>query len=1064
MSIGVRTAVPIVLRVYDDWGDRLGQHLAQSLDIAPANSQTRVQDYLLGVLELASRRNQFMVLIFDQFEEFFFANTKTEQRLPFYNFLRACFDISYVKVLLSLREDYMHCLLECDRHLNLSDLDHNLLDQRHLYYLRSFSPDDTRHLIRHLSETRPHLDLEPALIDAIVEDLAQESGDVRPIELQLIGAQLQQQHITDLDQYRQLGKNPKQQLVEDFLEDVIQDCGPENEAAARHLLYCLTNKQGHRPIKAYSELAQEAGQTPQALDLILDICVKSGLVSLLPEAPELRFQLVHDYLVPFIRLSRERADVQAKVDLQETNLRLNEEKAILEQLTEAQERQRQTDARMKRIWLLGAILSLLGAGVLGVVANLAIRAQKTAAIAEIKARNAAARAYLPLTPPDSFSALLESLRAGERFKELTPPEPELLREIVPQLQQSLEVTFEQNRLDSPSKGILDLSFSPDGQFLATVGLENTLDLWASDGTQLQRIAAHDRAVTSLSIRGDGQQILTGSDDRTAKLWSRDGTLLQVMQTGDATVTRVAFAPDGETWAIADAEGQVSLWTGKDGPKQTISAHESWVLGLSFHPDGDRLATASRDGTVKLWERQTGVLLQTLPPQNSGITSLAFTPDGETLATSDADGNVWLRRGDTYQETHVLTAVSDSRILNLAFSADGQLIATTTAEGVIYLWSADGELLRELRGHRDAVWGASFSPDGIRLATASSDTTVRLWQIQREVETVLEAQQGEVWAVDISPRGDLLASAHEGGAVQLWTLEGQPHQRLLGHEDMVLNVSFSPDGRFLVSTGADDTVRLWRVGEPEAVRVWSPGQGVRTASFSPDGRRLMTAGDDGTLVLWRVADGVRQRTIQAHGEAVNSVAWHPDGNHVISASRDRTLRLWTIQGQLQATLESGSGSTGSVNWVSFSPEGDWIASASSDNRVRLWNREGELLQVLDGHTARVNWVSFSPEGRPRQLVSASDDRTVRLWQWDEDRQEFVNTEVFKGHGESVLSVLLSPEQELLASASKDGTVRLWLLPSLGNFEALFKRGCAWIDDYLNQTRSLEAGKGLLCHPD
>lgn len=263
MSIGVRTAVPIVLRVYDDWGDRLGQHLAQSLDIAPANSQTRVQDYLLGVLELASRRNQFMVLIFDQFEEFFFANTKTEQRLPFYNFLRACFDISYVKVLLSLREDYMHCLLECDRHLNLSDLDHNLLDQRHLYYLRSFSPDDTRHLIRHLSETRPHLDLEPALIDAIVEDLAQESGDVRPIELQLIGAQLQQQHITDLDQYRQLGKNPKQQLVEDFLEDVIQDCGPENEAAARHLLYCLTNKQGHRPIKAYPNWPKRLDKLPR---------------------------------------------------------------------------------------------------------------------------------------------------------------------------------------------------------------------------------------------------------------------------------------------------------------------------------------------------------------------------------------------------------------------------------------------------------------------------------------------------------------------------------------------------------------------------------------------------------------------------------------------------------------------------------------------------------------------------------------------------------------------------------------------------------------------------------
>ncbi|WP_159788513.1 AAA family ATPase [Sodalinema gerasimenkoae] len=1063
-SIGVRTALPIVLRVYDDWSDRLGQHLAQSLDIDAANPQTQSQQHLLAALERASQRNQFIVLIFDQFEEFFFANTKIEQRLPFYDFLRACFDISYVKVLLSLREDYMHCLLECDRHLNLSDVDHNLLDQHRLYYLRSFSPDDTRHLIRHLSETRPHLDLEPALIDAIVEDLAQESGDVRPIELQLIGAQLQHHHITHLDQYRQLGKNPKQQLVEDFLEDVIQDCGPENEAAARHLLYRLTNKEGHRPIKAYSELAQNSGQTPQSLDLMLDICVKSGLVSLLPEAPEPRFQLVHDYLVSFIRLSRERADVQAKVDLQETNLRLHEEKAILQQLTEAQERQRQTDARMKRLWILGAVLSLLGAGVLAVVANLAIRAQKTAAIAEIKARNAAARAYLPLTPPDSFSALLESLRAGERFKELNPSEPELLREIVPQLQQSLEVTFEQNRIDSPSKGILDLSFSPDGSFLATVGLENTLDLWASDGNLLQRIAAHDKAVTSLSISADTQRILTGSDDRSAKLWSRDGELLQVLQNGEATVTTVAIAPDGETWAIADAEGQVSLWTGEEGPDQTIAAHDSWVLGLSFHPDGDRFATASRDGTVKLWNREMGTLLQTLPPQEGGITSLDFSPDGATLATSDANGNVWLRRGPNYQQIQPLTAVSESRILNLVFSPDGQFMATTTAEGVIYIWTANGELLRELRGHQDAVWGASFSPDGGRLASASSDTTVRLWQIRREVETVLEAQQGEVWAVDVSPGGDLLASAHEGGAIQLWTLDGQRSERLLGHEDMVLNVSFSPDGQFLVSTGTDDTVRLWRLGEPEAVRVWSPGQGVRTASFSPDGRSLVTAGDDGTLVLWRVADGVRQRTIQAHDEAINSVAWHPDGTRLISASRDRTLRLWSREGALQATLESGSGSTGSVNWVSFSPEGDWIASASSDNRIRLWTLDGELNQVLQGHTARVNWVSFSPEGMPLQLVSGSDDRTVRLWQFDEGQEEFVNTEVFKGHGDSVLSVLFSPRQEVVASASKDGTVRLWLLPSLGNFEALFERGCAWIGDYLNHGVPLQAGEGLSCRPD
>ncbi|MBW3585924.1 MAG: hypothetical protein KY448_08770, partial [Cyanobacteria bacterium 0813] len=331
------------------------------------------------------------VLIFDQFEEFFFVWKEPAQRQRFFDFLRECLKIKYLKVVLCLREDYLHYLLEFSRPKNQTgfidnDILGDILSKNILFYLGNFSLGDARSVIRTLTE-RAQFYLESDLIEELVKDLAGELGEVRPIELQLVGAQLQQENIRTLTQYQELGNNPQQKLVERFLEEVIKDCGPENEVAARRVLYLLTDEEEIRPLKTRAELASNLAtfaETDQ-LDLLLELLVKSGLVFRWTELPAELYQLVHDYLVTFIRQQQE-LDKKAEVEeLRKQNqinrdeieqIRKDREQDAL--LSEARDKQYQAEAQLyqSRRWQLRA--AVVGLLVLGGVSAMAFEQAKLA--------------------------------------------------------------------------------------------------------------------------------------------------------------------------------------------------------------------------------------------------------------------------------------------------------------------------------------------------------------------------------------------------------------------------------------------------------------------------------------------------------------------------------------------------------------------------------------------------------------------------------------------------------------------------------------------------------------
>ncbi len=634
-----------------------------------------------------------------------------------------------------------------------------------------------------------------------------------------------------------------------------------------------------------------------------------------------------------------------------------------------------------------------------------------------------------------LEALLTVMQAGQELqknrKEELLPKDFHAPELKTALQHILDNIQEQNQFQAHVESIHSVSFSPDGQQLATGSEDGTARLWDLQGNLQQEFTGHQDSIWSLDFSPDGKYLATGSSDRTARLWDLQGNLQQEFTGHQGWVLSVSFSPDGKYLAIGSADGTVRLWDLQGNIRQEFTGHQGWVWSVSFSPpDGKYLATASSEGHVYVWDLQNNSYDKFLASRGT-VYSISFSPpDGKYFATASSEGiaRLWDLQGNLQQEF----TGHQCWIYSVSFSPDGQHLATTSADGTSRLWDLQGNQLAEFKDHKGFVWSVSFSPDGQHLATSSADGIVRLWNSRNKHLAKFKGHKGWVWSVSFSPDGQHLATGSEDCTARLWDLHGNaighPFQ---DHNSPILSVSFSPDGQHLATGSEDCTACLWDL-QGNLLQQFKGHKGwVWSVDFSPDGQHLATASVDNTSRLWNLQGKLLQEF--KHTNPVWSVSFSPDGQMLATGSTDSTARLWNLQGKL---LQEFKGHKGWIWSVSFSPDGQMLATGSADSTARLWDLQGKLVQEFKGHKNWIWSVSFSPDGQI--LATSSADSTARLW----DLQGKLVQE-FKDYEGGVYSVSFSPDGQMLATTSVNGTVRLW---SIENFERLLARGCNWLKDY------------------